>query len=212
MSRRTSAVIVFAAAALSLSACTTKTPPADRTPPASNDAPTSSSGTGVPFAGAPTVANPLPASVLSGDPCADALTPAQLEDFIGAPLKTDRADLPQLGPACSWGNLSQGSNINVGYDITTHNGLSGLYQNTKPQSGVWKPIADVSGFPAVAHAGNRGTTPTDYCITTVGLADDLSVNVAVNVSREKQGTLDPCDASTDVADAVVATLKSKAGS
>jgi hypothetical protein len=211
MSRRTPLVTVVAAVALLACACTGEKQ-AGNPSPSTNMSPPFSSVSNLPFAGAPAVTAPLAASVLSGDPCADTLTPVQASDFVGAPLEKKRADVPQLGPACTWSNLGQGSQINVGYDVETHNGLSGLYQNTKPQSGVWKPVATVGGFPAVAHAGNPGQTPKDYCITTVGLANDLSVNVSLTLSTEKQGTTDPCYASTDVADAVVTTLKAKAGS
>jgi hypothetical protein len=217
MTRRKVSLTVFATVAALCTACagsgsgsTTSNTPAPST--GSGQSPTSSSASNLPFAGAPTVANPLPASVLSGDPCSDAFTPAQAEDFLGAPLDRKRADLQELGPQCRWSNLNQGSQISIGYDVKTRVGLSGLYENTKTQVGVWKPIPDVGGFPAVAHAGEPGQMPKDLCVTSVGLANDLSINVSVYVSKEKQGTLDPCDASTDVANAVVATLKSKAGS
>jgi hypothetical protein len=90
--------------------------------------------------------------------------------------------------------------------------LSGVYQNTKPQSGVWKPLADIQGFPAVAYAGNPGQTPKDYCIATVGLADDITVDVSLALGKTKIGTVDPCDLAGQAADAVVTTLKAKAGS
>jgi hypothetical protein len=215
VARRTVSLVVFAAVTALCAACTGNgSTPSDTPAPSTGPVqpPASSATANLPFAGAPAVANPLTASVLSGDPCADAFTPAQAEDFLGAPLDKERTDLQELGPQCTWSNLSQGSQISVGYDVKTHAGLSGLYENTKSQVGVWKPIADIGGFPAVAHAGEPGQTPKDLCVTSVGFANDLSVNVSVYVSREKQGTLDPCDASTDVANAVVTTLKAKAGS
>jgi len=90
-------------------------------------------------------------------------------------------------------------------------GLSGVYQNIKPQSGVWKPLTDIQGFPAVAHAGNPGQVPQDYCIVTVGLADDLAVDLSLTLGKTKIGSVDPCDVASQAADAAVSTLKAKAG-
>lgn len=211
MVRRSACVVVFAAVSFLGAACTGGSPTPNEGP-SPESPPSSTAASNLPFADAPAVANPLPASTLAGDPCADAFTPAQAEEFLGAPLEKKRDDLAPIGPQCRWMNVNQGSQVSVSYDLKTHVGLSGLYENTKPQVGAWKPIADVGGFPAVAHGGEPGQPPKDLCVTTVGLANDLSVNVSVYVSREKQGTLDPCDASTEVANAVVSTLKSKAGS
>ncbi|WP_244199865.1 DUF3558 family protein [Amycolatopsis thailandensis] len=148
-------------------------------PPGGSSTQPSSPASGLPYAGAPKVANPLSATVLSGDPCVDALTPEQVRPILGAPLKQSRDDLAAVGPACTWANLDRGSQLNVGYATVAKTGLSGVYQNTKPQSGVWRPIADVQGFPAVAHAGSPGQTTKDLCVVTVGLADEFAVDVAV---------------------------------
>jgi hypothetical protein len=207
-------VAVIAAVAVFSCACTGK---GSNDVTASSNAPTESasettSQSNLPYAGAPSVVNPLPAFALSGDPCADALTPAKAEEFLGAPLKTERNDSPELGAGCSWANQDRGSQIGVTYDTKTGSGLSGVYQNTQPQSGVWKPLSDVQGFPAVAHAGTKGTTPRDYCQVSIGLANDLSVDVTLNLGAAKVGTVEPCNGAADVANAVAASLKSKAGS
>jgi hypothetical protein len=151
--------------------------------------------------------------VISGDPCQDALSPEQITTLMGSPVQHNRSDTPNVGPGCSWFNAARGSQIDVGYDATTRSGLSSVYQNTRPQSAVWKPIADVGGFPAVAHAGSPGQAPpADFCSITLGLADDVAVDVSVSLGRDKVGTLEPCDAATEAAKQVAATLKSKAGS
>ncbi|WP_410626464.1 DUF3558 family protein [Amycolatopsis sp. cmx-8-4] len=166
----------------------------------------------LPYAGAPPVASPLPASALSGNPCVDALPSAKAEEFLGAPLKTERNDNPEFGAGCSWANQDRGSQIGVTYDTKTGSGLSGVFQNTQPQSGIWKPLSEIQGFPAVAHAGTKGTTPRDYCQVSIGLANDLSADVTLNLGTAKVGTVDPCDGAADVANAVVVSLKAKAGS
>src|SRR4051812_31677693 len=103
MGRRKGFLAVFAVVAALCAACTGDDSPSTGTPAPSTGSgqpSPSSPASNLPFAGAPAVSAPLPASVLSGDPCADAFTPAQAEDFLGAPLKQRRDDLPELGPQC----------------------------------------------------------------------------------------------------------------
>jgi hypothetical protein len=128
-------------------------------------------------------------------------------------VQTRQGETPGVGPDCGWSNLDRGSQIGVGYDTTTHTGLSGNYQNTQPKSGLWKPLPDIQGLPAVAHAGNKGQPVLkDFCAVSVGLADDTSIDVSVSLGRAKIGSVDPCDTAGQAADAVVTTLKAKAGS
>lgn len=215
MSRRLLSIGALVAVAGLLCACTGKTPENESTqspgnPPVSSPA-SSAVPSGLPYAGAPKVANPLPAMVLSGSPCADALTAEQIDTLLGAPIKATPTDNPQVGIGCSWSNQERGSQILVSYDTKTHTGLSSVYQNTKPQSGVWKPLADIGGFPAVAHAGQPGQTPKDFCVVTVGLADDAAIDITVFLGPSKVGSVDPCDISGQAAEAAVTTLKAKAG-
>jgi hypothetical protein len=86
-----------------------------------------------------------------------------------------------------------------------------VYQNTQPQSGVWKVLPAIQGFPAVAHAGRKGTTPDDYCQVSIGLADDLAIDVGVTLGTTKIGAADPCEVTAQIADQVVTTLRAKAG-
>lgn len=205
---------IVAAMAASVSSCSGKTPENGRVSSSGNTSPPVSSGSpaGLPYAGVPKVVNPLPASVLAGNPCSDALTSEQIATLLGSPVRSEGGETPGVGPDCGWTNPDRGSQIGVGYDITTRIGLSGVYQNTKPKSAVWKPITEIQGFPAVAHAGQPGRTPpADFCAVSIGLADDLAIDVSVSLGRAKIGVLEPCDAARQAADAAVATLKAKAG-
>ncbi|PNE15556.1 DUF3558 domain-containing protein [Amycolatopsis sp. BJA-103] len=172
---------------------------------ASSEVTSSSTVSSLPFAGAPKVQNPLPATVLSGDPCVDALNSEQVTAALGVSVQGKREKMA-TGPFCSWANSSpaSGAQITVGYDTSTHTGLSSVYQNTKPQSNTWKELS-VEGFPAAAHDSAQ-----DHCHISVGLADDLSVQVGGFLSRAKTGELDPCEAAAKVAGAVVTTLRQKA--
>jgi hypothetical protein len=161
----------------------------------------------LPYAGAPKVANPLPASVLSGNPCTDALTADQVKAALGSSVESKPDTLGGIGPFCSWHSTDTTSSaqITVAYDTTTHQGLSGAYQNAKPQSKIWQEMS-IEGFPAVAHASAH-----DHCQMFIGLADDTMIDVAAYVSLGNIGKVDPCETTTKVATAMVTTLKQKAG-
>lgn len=171
------------------------------------------SSPGLPYAGAPKVADPLPASVLSGDPCADALTREQVVAAVGIDVPGRREDLAPIGPACAWVNLGSGGAVGVSYTVNTHAGLSGVYANTRPKSAVWRELPAVQGFPAVAHAGDKGgEIPIGYCQASIGLADSFSIDVSLTLGESKKKTEDACSLITRIADMTVTTLRAKAGS
>ncbi|WP_410666977.1 DUF3558 domain-containing protein [Amycolatopsis sp. cmx-4-68] len=172
--------------------------------------PSSTAASALPYAGAPKVENPLPESVLSGDPCADALTPEQVKQAVGAVVegKPDSSLAASVGLSCAWINHGTHGQIVVTYAGARKTGLSGVYENSQPKNPVWRPLADVHGFPGVAYSDN---TDSD-CTATVGLADDLSVDVSAVLSTAKEGKADSCDAAVQMAGLVVDTLKKRAGS
>jgi uncharacterized protein DUF3558 len=171
------------------------------------------SAPGLPYAGAPKVKDPLPVSVLSGDPCADALTPEQVVAAVGMSVAGEREDLAQTGPACAWSNHGTGGAVGVSYTVNTHVGLSGVYANTRPQSAVWRELPAIQGFPAVAHAGVKGgEIPVGFCQASIGLADSISIDVSLTLGRSKRNTEDACSLIPQIADMTVTTLRAKAGS
>ncbi|MBE8519373.1 DUF3558 domain-containing protein [Amycolatopsis sp. H6(2020)] len=171
------------------------------------------SSSSLPYAGAPKVPNPLPVSVLSGDPCTDALTPQQVLTAIGVDVAGRREDLPQLGPACAWTNHETRGAVGVGYTLNTHVGLSGVYANTKPKSPLWQELPPIQGFPAVAYADSKGDQgPVDFCQASVGLADSFSIDVSLTLGSSKKNTENACALISQVADMAVTTLRAKAGS
>jgi hypothetical protein len=179
-------------------------------PPASTNspsvAPTSAS---LPYGGAPKVDHPLPVSVISGDPCADGLTSQQLTQIIGiAPQGKPSSD--NVGATCNWVNSDTNSHVTVAFDTKDHTGLSGFYENTKPQAVVWKPLPAIQGFPAVAHV-STGNDSKDFCQISIGIADDLSVDVTIRLSDAKVGKADPCEMTGRVAEMVITNLRQKAG-
>ncbi|MFE3177173.1 DUF3558 domain-containing protein [Amycolatopsis sp. NPDC059090] len=166
----------------------------------------------LPYAGAPKVDRPLPPSVLSGDPCRNSLTAGQLKEILGATDPPKSENLPATGPACRWDHPESGAGLNVFYDIRTHQGLSSVYQNTKPKTTTWRPIPSIQGFPAVAFSSYTGIGFDDSCDVSVGIADDYTVDAALNLGNGKAGKADPCELTTKVADMVIANLRQRAGS
>lgn len=171
--------------------------------------PSSPSGPPVPFAGAPKVPNPLPESALAGDPCTDAMTPDRVVAAVGAAVPGKRAmpELEFLGPSCGWFNHDTQGSIGVSYTLTTHVGLSGVYENTRPRSLLFREIPPVQGFPAVVWAGSPGEErDLGECAATVGLTDRLSIDVFITLGSSKRRTADACELVPQIADLAVQSL------
>src|SRR4051794_20531615 len=105
------AAIGFVGVLALVSACsdgkTSGTPspaPSSSTDPVASSGAPSSSEQMLPFAGAPKVATPLPASALAGDPCADALTPEQVTQALGTQIQGKPHTIDSIGPSCDWFN------------------------------------------------------------------------------------------------------------
>lgn len=182
----------------------------DPTPSAST-AP-SPAAASLPYAGAPKVDQPLPPSVLSGNPCQDALTQPQIKEILGTTTPPKPEDISATGPSCRWGNLDSGAGLTVFYDIRTHQGLSSVYQNTKPKTTTWRTLPPIHGLPAVAWSIYTGVGVDDSCDVSVGTADDYTVDAALTLGRGKAGKADPCELTAKVADMVVTNLRQRAGS
>ncbi|HWD07332.1 MAG TPA: DUF3558 domain-containing protein [Amycolatopsis sp.] len=173
-----------------------------------SSAPPSTTTTTLPYAGAPKVEHPLPASVLAGDPCQYALTSDQLHQIFGITPQGKRNDTSGLGPACDWVDSDTGAAASVNYVTDTHQGLSGVYANTKPQVRLWQVLPAIQGYPAVGHSSSDDK---DFCQVSVGIRDDLTVDVSLGLSSAKVGTADPCTTAARVADFVVTNLRQRAG-
>ncbi|PFG48689.1 uncharacterized protein DUF3558 [Amycolatopsis sulphurea] len=211
MTRRTLTAVLGVAAVVSAAGCS-----GDPNAAPASSAPVSASSSAaaatLPHSGAPKVEHPLPASVLSGQPCQEALASDQLTQIFGTAPQGKPDTLPGIGPECRWANIDSGAGLSVGYTTQTHQGLSGVYQNTKPQSKVWRELPPIQAFPAVAASTFNAGTQTGFCGVSVGVADDLSFDVSLTPSDAKRaGGADPCELSARVADMVVTNLKRKAG-
>ncbi|WP_409183339.1 DUF3558 domain-containing protein [Amycolatopsis sp. VS8301801F10] len=207
MNRHSSAPFFVAIGAIALTAgCSGGPAPSVPTTP-------SPAAASLPYAGAPKVDRPLPPSVLSGNPCHDALTPEQIKEILGTTATPPKPEnISATGPSCRWGNLESGAGLNVFYDVRTRQGLSSVYQNTKPKTTTWRPLPPIHELPAVAWSIYTGIGLDDSCDVSVGIADDYTVDAALNLGRGKAGKADPCELTAKVADMVIGNLRQRAGS
>ncbi|MCP2256311.1 Protein of unknown function (DUF3558) [Prauserella aidingensis] len=169
---------------------------------ASSSAPESSTASDLPHSGAPEVTNPLPKTVLSGNPC-DALAPEQIDAALGKAVAGEREDLSS-GPGCQWSRPEKFTSIGVEFSLGTGEGLSAHYANTQPKSAIFREAAPVGGFPAVEF---KNSEDSRSCAIAVGIADEYSV--MVGTTQNEKGS-DSCKGAARVAEDVVGNLKAKA--
>ncbi|WP_158056854.1 DUF3558 family protein [Saccharomonospora sp. CUA-673] len=110
----------------------------------------SDDATDLPHSGAPAVPNPLPESVLTGDPC-DVVPPDQVETILGQRVEGRDSDLDELGPGCHWANVDDGSGFQVRFHTVMRQGLSASYANAQQQVDNFTAIDSLAGFPAVSY-------------------------------------------------------------
>ncbi|MFE0023358.1 DUF3558 domain-containing protein [Amycolatopsis sp. NPDC059021] len=178
--------------------------------PQPSPAPTTSPRTPTPpYAGAPAVPKPLPIAVLDGGPCT-ALTQQQRIAALGKDATTAKpSHLDGIGPKCVWDAKESGAKITIYYVTEPHAGLSGLYQNSKPQSAVWKPT-EIDGHPAVAYLTHQGPDPKDACAVAIGITDTVTIEVTINLgNRALTHHADPCELGITQATGVLATLRER---
>ena len=162
----------------------------------------------LPHSGAPAVSDPLPESVLAIDPC-EVLTRDQVEEMLGDDAPEGQRNDLKTGPSCDWQDPKSGAGFSVYLGTETRQGLSGYYQNTKPQAGIWREMPEFHGFPAVVSSADE--SPYTSCHMAVGLADEYTISVGVTLSRDRMGKGDKCEPVQKMAELLVENLKERAG-
>ncbi len=138
------------------------------------------------------------------------MTPDQVAT-LGAPAKnSEPKPADPTGPACSWSFATDdGPSSTTGAVFTadpTHGGISGLYG--KQQSGglsKFQPFT-VSGYPGVIYDAATNSSPGS-CGLAVGLRDDLTYTISVDLDALKQPFADSCELGKKVAGFVVQYLQ-----
>lgn len=209
--RRVVAALVAGSAVLVIAGCSGGTDGTAEPAPTTGSVSSSQAAgdAGLPNSGAPAVTNPLPESALAGDPC-QALTRQQVTEALGDDASQgERRDLDSIGPRCDWqGGTSSDGGFSLSFGTKSRQGLSGFYANAKPKMEVFRELAPVEGFPAVAY---KSSDDARECTVGVGLADEYTLSITGTQSSAREGEVDSCDATEMVTALVVKNLKQKAG-
>ncbi|MEC3980851.1 DUF3558 domain-containing protein [Amycolatopsis sp. H20-H5] len=186
-----------------LAACSTKPGTAQPLPSSSPTAQPSGSSQGNPGSGLPTITNPLPASVIQGDPCS-VLTTAQLATLFSATPHRNAATDTGAAKSCSWSDLDKGSLVGIQLVYAWQDGLGHVY--AKKNEGFFKELEPLHGYPVVAY-GPSDDRSTGRCSVAVGVAGNAAFQADATLARSKVGQADPCDAARNIADLALTTLK-----
>ncbi|WP_255638590.1 DUF3558 family protein [Amycolatopsis sp. DSM 110486] len=100
--------------------------------------------------------------------------------------------------------------MGISYTTQVHDGLSAVYANTKPRASLWKELPTIQGFPAVSDVAVGAEAEKDFCEVSVGIRDDLTVDVSLNLGSTKVGKAAPCDVGAQIADLLVTNLRRRA--
>ncbi|GAA3586559.1 DUF3558 domain-containing protein [Amycolatopsis ultiminotia] len=200
------APLALLGAALLLAACSSTTAGTPSPAPSSSTAPASRVP---PYAGAPKVENPLPDSVLAGDPC-QALTQEQIVSDVGPGITGKQESASGFGPTCDWPDSDAGSLLTVSFMTGQKLGLSALYDQTRKLMKRFDVLPPVQGYPAVAYDDHPGPQ-SPSCQTAVGISDTLRFEIGVELGAANRDKTDACRITTAVAGQVLTTLMQKAG-
>ncbi|WP_329057751.1 DUF3558 domain-containing protein [Amycolatopsis sp. NBC_01480] len=162
-----------------------------------------------PYAGAPKVENPLPDSVISGDPCQDALTAEQVKTDVGSGITGKRDSLAGVGATCEWSDLQSGALLKIYFTTKTKLGISQYYDQTQKVAKRFEILQPIQGFPAVAYDTAAAGPESAFCQVAVGISD--TADFEVGLSRSDSSKADPCKIAAEIAGDVATTLKQKAG-
>jgi|GEM_PF-2369339 len=156
----------------------------------------------LPKNGAPPVEDPLDASTLKDDLCS-AMTDEQAQKFPGKFVGTEMDE-----GFCSWpynkGSFRVGS-VSGRLNPNNPHGLSKYYGEMNKEDSKSSPMDPVHGYPTVRF--DLGLTPEDNCSIIVGLRDDLTYDVLVQLYEEHPSYGEPCQVARKFAGIVVDNLK-----
>lgn len=155
----------------------------------------------LPQNGAPAVENPLDVGTLENDSCAS-ITDKQAKQFSGEFVGAEMDDKGY----CTW--TYDKDPFHLGFiggklGLDDNNGLSAYYQGE--QAAKSDPVDSVDGYPAVQYDLDLETEGN--CVIVVGVRDDLTYRVLVELESEHPSYDDPCEVAREFAGVVVDNLK-----
>ncbi|QRP48088.1 DUF3558 domain-containing protein [Amycolatopsis sp. FDAARGOS 1241] len=198
--RHVSIAIVGLAVICAVSACSGTSGTAS---PMSTGNPSPTTGGQQSGSAAPEIANPLPASLIQGDPCA-VLTSSQVDSLFSRPPQRGAAEDTGVAKSCSWSDVDRGSQIGIQLVYSWKDGLGTVYATQG--RGFFKELAPVQGYPVVAY-GPSDDRSKGFCNVAIGIANNAAFEADVRVANAVVGQGDPCDDARKVADLAITTLK-----
>ena len=171
----------------------------------SSPTPSSSNGGDLPSNGAPKVTHPLDdTSRFEQNPCS-ILTSTQTQE-LDLP-STGREDDGLLGLDCQWFNQDTQGQVTIGFLSKDSRGLSSSYAaNEQGKYKYFNPLPPVEGYPAITY-GTTDRRSSGICSVEVGVRDQLSFHVDLQLSQVNVGTKDPCATAAKVAGKALLTMK-----
>ncbi|GAB3479722.1 DUF3558 domain-containing protein [Amycolatopsis cihanbeyliensis] len=164
-----------------------------------------SATTGAPANGAPKVEVPLDISRFQQAPC-EVLTSEQVTMIFNAEVSPTSDVNGPSGPACSWSaGLPTRASVSVIFP-KVYEGLGAIYGN-KNNSAYFQPLDPIQGYPVVASNKLVDDRNAGACRLNVGTSDTTTANVNIQLSEDKVGKKDPCQAAHDIATMVISTIK-----
>ena len=181
--------------------------PADTTNATTDSGSSSSSSNGetdLPSDGAPAVTDPLDTTAFEQDPC-QMLTDSQIEQ--AGLIPPGEPGEGATAASCAWRNRTTNSSARVQFEVATHRGLSAAYQaNDNSEYDLWEELPGIAGYPAVI-ADIRDNRAKGDCAIIVGTSDEVTFDLAVTLSADKVGQVNPCDAAQQVAELALETMQ-----
>lgn len=172
---------------------------------ANSTAPPSSEEDDLPSDGAPKVDNPLDTTRFQEDPCST-LTASQAEKELNLPPSGKPEDIA-LGKGCQWLNSNTRGMVRIGFLTGNDRGLSGFYSaNERGEYPYFSELPPIEGFPAIA-SDVEDRRPQGRCIVVVGVTDQLTVQVILQLSQANIGSREPCEFAAEVAGKALRTMK-----
>ncbi|MGH3515932.1 MAG: DUF3558 domain-containing protein [Haloechinothrix sp.] len=170
--------------------------------PVATTSPTASSG--LPHSGAPKVENPIDTAGFEASPCT-MLTDQQLaEAEIGIEnVKPDPGN--SFGPTCTWYPPFEWGQFNAALLTANKDGLSTMYQKNLDGDWAFFEKLTIAAYPAVA-ADDNDDRKDGYCTVNVGVRDDLTLYVHVQLDDESPFYSDPCGGAEELATMAIQTM------
>ncbi|GAB3487597.1 hypothetical protein GCM10027521_30900 [Amycolatopsis cihanbeyliensis] len=86
-----------------------------------------------------------------------------------------------------------------------HRGLTDFYAG-RQQYELFEPLEPLGGNPTLAYGSYNGRD-TGFCQVLVGATDELAFQVGIGQSRDKIGTVDPCQVARRVGGMMLETMR-----